>query len=77
MPLCHLVAREINIRWWHLISNFIIYIVQLYKEDCTFCRYVWLSGIALLSTEQIIGMSGHDKENHLFLSSLFHTHGGR
>ena len=31
-PRCHLVAGEFSIRWQHLIC-FIMYIVQLYKED--------------------------------------------
>ena len=31
----HLVARAVNIRWQYLILYFIIYIVQLYKENCT------------------------------------------
>ena len=34
--VCHLVVRELNIMWQHLILifNSIIYIVQLYKADC-------------------------------------------
>ena len=35
LPHMHLVAKGINIGWQHLIFNFIIYIVQLLKENCT------------------------------------------
>ena len=41
-PLYDLVAMGFNIRWQHInfIFNFIINIVQLYKEDCII---LWIS----------------------------------
>ena len=52
--LCHLVSGEFNIRWRHLTFsfNFIIYIVQLCKDDCT---SLWICrAVALASTEQLV-----------------------
>ena len=50
---CHLVAGECSIRWHHLIS-FIMYIVQLYKEDWTILHMLGCRVITLPSTELIV-----------------------
>ena len=47
------VAGEFSIRWQHLIS-FIIYIVQLHKEDWAMLRMLGCWAVALPSTEQIV-----------------------
>ena len=47
-PGCNLVAEEFSIRWQHLIS-FIMYIVQLYKEDWEILRML---GCRACSPEQ-------------------------
>ena len=39
--LCHLLAREFNITWQHLIFNFIIYIMQLFKGDHKILQICW------------------------------------
>ena len=49
VPPC---GSGIYITWQHLFL--VIYIVQLYKEDCAILRYVELSAVALPSTEQIV-----------------------
>ena len=41
-PVCHLVARELNIRLQHLI--FISYI-SVGKEDCIILRICWVVGL--------------------------------
>ena len=52
-PVFLLWQKEFNIGWQHLISHFIIFIVQLYKKIVKYCGYVWLLGLPLPSTEQI------------------------
>ena len=56
-PMCHLVAGEFSIRWQHLIS-FIIYIVQLYKEDWAILCMLGCQAIALPSNKQIVMIMG-------------------
>ena len=35
MPYVLLCGKGSNIRWKHLMFDFVVYIVQLFKEDCT------------------------------------------
>ena len=42
--VCHVMARGVNIMWQTLIFNCIIYIDQLYKEDCTILQIFWAVG---------------------------------
>ena len=52
-PVCHLEMKGTNIIWQHFILfDFIIYIFQLYKGDCTITQIYW--ALALSSTEQIV-----------------------
>ena len=54
-PRYHLVAGEFSIRWQHLIT-FIMYIVQLYKEDWAILHMLGCQAIALLHTKQIAAL---------------------
>ena len=45
---------EFNIRCWHHTFNFIIYTVQLYKENCTILHMLGCRAIGLPSTEEIV-----------------------
>ena len=50
---CHLVAGEFSICWQHLIS-FIMYIIQLYKEDWAILHMLGCRAVVLPCTEQIV-----------------------
>ena len=38
--MCHLLAREVFIRWQHLIFSF-IYMIKLYEGDCAVLLICW------------------------------------
>ena len=52
-PKCHLVRGKFSISLQHLIS-FIMYIVQLYKENWPILHMLGCQAVALPSTEQIV-----------------------
>ena len=54
---CNLVAGEFSIRWQHLISFIIMYMVQLYKEDWIVLCMLGCWAIALPITKQIFGLT--------------------
>ena len=50
--VCHHVARGVSIKSQHLTFHFIIYIVQLYKEDCPTLGICWAVAIPITLTVQ-------------------------
>ena len=53
-PVFHLWQGEFNTRWQQLIFNFMMCIVQLYREDGTILvRYVELLDLALYSNNSM------------------------
>ena len=64
--LGHLVGREFNIMWQHLIFLHFIYIVQMRKGDCTSLRkYDGCRAVALPSADQIV-VNYRSKSSTLF-----------
>ena len=52
--ICYL-AGEFTLGGSTLFFLQIIYIVQLFKEDCTILRLCWAVGLSSHSTDQIVG----------------------